>query len=143
MAEVLRKRNIFLLAYDVTDRNTFDYIKKFHPEVFGADQDGKPILVCAGKSERPEEDWAVSAQEAEEFSTTIGARFMKYSGRTGYGLDDDFARHIAANALLDLAGVNYRGPNKILQVRSVPKRWRLHLGAICEKVRNCFRNPSK
>ncbi|KAL6406558.1 hypothetical protein AUP68_09357 [Ilyonectria robusta] len=37
MAEVLRKRNIFLLAYDVTDRNTFDYIKKFHPEVFGAD----------------------------------------------------------------------------------------------------------
>lgn len=143
MTKILRKTNIFLLVYDVTDRNTFDHIKKFHAEVFGADQEGKPIWVCAGKCERPEEDWAVSAQEGEKFSTTIGARFMKYSGRTGYGLDDDFARQIATDALLDLAGVNYRGPGEVLQVRSAPKRWRLHLGAICEKVQNWFRKASK
>lgn len=143
MARILRERNIFMLVYDVTDRNTFDYIKKFHAEVFGADQEGKPIWVCAGKSERPQEDWAVSAQEGEQFSTTIGARFMKFSGRTGHGLDDAFAHQIATDGLLDLAGVNYRGPSKILQVRSAPKLWRVHLGAICEKVRNWFRNPSK
>ena len=83
------------------------------------------------------------AQEGEQFSTAIGARFMRFSGRTGHGLDDAFARQIATDGLLDLAGVNYRGPSKPLHANSALKVRYLHLRALWEKVKNLFREPSQ
>ncbi|KAH7143418.1 hypothetical protein EDB81DRAFT_934616 [Dactylonectria macrodidyma] len=117
-------------------------ISKMQHELFGADQQGKPIWVCAGKSERPLEDWEVLAQEGEEFSTSIGARFMNYSGRTGLGLDDAFMHQIATEGALDLAGANYLGPNQILHVVPPPKPWYHHLSAVCKAYEQVARNTS-
>ncbi|KAH7011088.1 hypothetical protein EDB80DRAFT_711230 [Ilyonectria destructans] len=146
MAVPLQGTNVFLLVYDVTDRRTFDFIKKVYTEVFGAEEQGRPICrpiwVCAGKSERPQEDWKVSAQEGEEFSTSIGARFLNFSGRTGLGLDDAFIHQIATEGVLDLAGANYRGPNQILY--DLPRElWYHHLSAMFKAVRDCFRKRSQ
>lgn len=138
MAVTLQGTNVFLLVYDVTDRRTFDFIKKVHAEVFKAEEQGRPIWMCAGKSERPQEDWKVSAQEGEEFSTSIGARFLNFSGRTGLGLDDAFIHQIATEGVLDLAGANYLGPNQILH--DPPREpWYHHLSAMFKAVRDCFR----
>ncbi|KAH7176982.1 hypothetical protein EDB81DRAFT_773871, partial [Dactylonectria macrodidyma] len=93
--KLVRNSDAFMLAYDVTDPCTLDYVKAAHRRFFGPLETGKPIWVCARGSFKPLENQRMSTEEGERFSEEIGAEFRCISVKEKVGLDEMFAQEVA------------------------------------------------
>jgi L-amino acid N-acyltransferase YncA len=58
------------------------------------------MFVIANKTDYDEKDWAVTAQEGEAFSATIGATFIPMSAKTGDGTGSDLLAKMTKLILL-------------------------------------------
>ncbi|KAH6891281.1 P-loop containing nucleoside triphosphate hydrolase protein [Thelonectria olida] len=132
----VRAGDAFLLVYDVAKRDSFESAVRTHRELLGPEQQqGKPVWVCATRSDRPPKDWVVSAQEGSEFSRTIGARFLSVSSKTGQGLDEAFVGQIVRKALLNRVLISPAGPGQDLHPKSPQEASCLPLFRVRNKLR--------
>ncbi|KAH7150286.1 hypothetical protein B0J13DRAFT_549875 [Dactylonectria estremocensis] len=73
----LRGTDGFLLVYDVTNRDSFEFLRTAHTKAFGYREAGKPVWVYGARTDRPQMERMVSAEEGEEFCENIEAKFLR------------------------------------------------------------------
>ncbi|KAM5386468.1 hypothetical protein ACJZ2D_000431 [Fusarium nematophilum] len=117
----MRESEAFVLLYDVTRRDSLDCLESAYDKLFKGET--RPIWVCAGKTDRPQTQWAVSIQEGEQFSKKLGARFLGVSAKTGENLDKTLAVEIATAAVSYKISkeANVAGPSQVLQAELEPE----------------------
>lgn len=116
---IMRHCEVCLYVYDVSDRSSFEAVKTYHELFFlerslersSCFQSCSPSclprppyrglnFVIANKIDCEEEDWAVSRDEGEAFSASIGGTFIPMSAKTGEGAYDDLLADMTRLVLL-------------------------------------------
>ena len=78
-----------LLLYDITNKNSFEALKRWHQELRDAAPAKIVIAVCGNKEDLVINE-AVSPDEAKEFAKEIGGFFKKTSAKTNQGIENAF-----------------------------------------------------
>lgn len=95
-----RDANAAIMVYDITKRDSFEGLKRWHKEL----QEFGPkdiVITIAGNKEDLVETEAISQEEVKEFASSIGALYRKTSAKTNYGVEQVF-RDIATKMNPDL-----------------------------------------
>lgn len=79
-----------LLVFDVTNRESFDHIKKWHSEVREHVQPHTILFVLVGQKSDLDGERAVSREEAEQLAEELGAPYVEVSAKTGLNVGDTF-----------------------------------------------------
>ncbi|XP_051577815.1 ras-related protein Rab-39A-like [Myxocyprinus asiaticus] len=85
-----------LLVFDLSDYNSFSYLKRWHTELIKSLHPHTAHFVLVGhKSDRNE--WEVTREEAELLASEFGAQYIEASAKTGHNVVESFemlTRHI-------------------------------------------------
>lgn len=95
-----RDANAAIMTYDITKRESFEGLKRWHQEL----QEFGPkdiVITIAGNKEDLVENEVVSPEEVKAFANSIGAIYRKTSAKTNYGVEQLF-RDIATKICPDL-----------------------------------------
>lgn len=79
-----------LLVFDMTNRESFDHIKKWHSEVREHVQPHTILFVLVGQKSDLDGERAVSREEAEQLAEELGAPYVEVSAKTGLNVGDTF-----------------------------------------------------
>ena len=77
------------LVYDVTDRNSFDHLRKWISDVDRLAQKGVCKLIIGNKVDLADKR-AVSREEGQAFADSIGAPFLETSAKTAQNVQEMF-----------------------------------------------------
>jgi small GTP-binding protein len=107
----LQDANSAILIYDITDKSTFESLKRWHHELIEVAGDNIVIAICGNKEDLiANED--VSPEEARMFAKSIGAIYRKISAKTNLGIEATFTE--IANRIFS-AGEVYESRGTTLQ----------------------------
>ncbi|CAD5218251.1 unnamed protein product [Bursaphelenchus okinawaensis] len=85
----------FLLVFALNDHSSFMNIRKFREKVRRAkDSDDVPVVVVGNKSDLPYR--AVTPQQIEELTQSLGCAYVETSAKTRQGVDDAFYEVVRA-----------------------------------------------
>lgn len=81
-----------VLVYDITDRPSFDRVKKWTKELRKMVGDSTKIClaIVGNKLDLERQGRAVDSEEAQKYAKSVGAAFFEVSAKTGSGVDDIF-----------------------------------------------------
>ena len=84
-----RDANAALLVYDITQKESFEGMKRWYEEV-KQNSNADIVVAIAGNKEDLIETEAVSQEEAIAYADSINALFKKTSAKSSYGIDQMF-----------------------------------------------------
>ncbi|KAL5277877.1 RAB21 family protein [Megaselia abdita] len=84
-----RSSNGAVLVYDITDQDSFEKVKNWVKELKKM-LGNEVVLVIVGNKTDLEKDRNVQTQEAEEYATSVGARYFETSAKLNEGIEDVF-----------------------------------------------------
>jgi GTPase KRas protein len=88
--EFMRNGEGFLLVYSITERLSFDNVKKFHQQILRVkNRDDVPIVLFANKCDL-EEERHVATVEGKNLAQQWGARFMEGSAKQNKNIKEAF-----------------------------------------------------
>ena len=78
--------------YDITDRPSFDRVKKWNKEIrkMVGDDTKICITIVGNKVDLERQSRAVDSKEAKKYADSVGASFSEVSAKTGFGVEDVF-----------------------------------------------------
>lgn len=111
-----------LLVYDVTDRETFESLKRWLSEVHGNADPNIKLMLVGNKSDL-EDQRAVETEEGTAFAQRHGLAFMEASAKSGDAVNDSFEKvieeifdhHVTRVKSLDAAAEGSQQDNVTLQ----------------------------
>ena len=138
----VREAEAVLLVYDVSKRVTFDWLDCAYRELLKP-QRKLPIWVCASRTERPQEEWAVSMEEAKEFCKKIGAKLFTFSAKNGKHIDTKFGAEIATAVIWNKIKDGYVGaPSQPYRVEDQQIAQCVPMSGLLEILMSVFRGRS-
>ena len=96
-----------VLIYDITKKDSFEGLKRWHHELISHGQTNIPVIIVGNKEDLVQTE-AVSQEEASEFAKSIGALYRKASAKTNIGIEQIF---------IDLASKIFPGYNEYPSAR--------------------------
>lgn len=84
-----RSSNGAVLVYDITDQDSFEKVKNWVKELQKM-LGNEVVLVIVGNKTDLEKDRNVNTEEAEEYATSVGARYFETSAKLNVGIEDVF-----------------------------------------------------
>jgi small GTP-binding protein len=78
-----------IMVYDITKRDSFDGLKRWHKELSDFGPKDIAILIAGNKEDLVQVE-AVSQEEAKGFANSIGALYKKTSAKTNVGIEQMF-----------------------------------------------------
>ena len=127
-----RDSDACILVYDITNRETFEGIKRWHSTVKSVVSDHAIFAVVGNKEDKFAKE-TVSQMEAKYFSNSIGAIFSKTSAKDGAGIKELFVE--ISQKLVGEDYLSYRDTIKSSNVTS--KATSLNPSIIIKKKRCC------
>lgn len=88
-----RNANGAILVYDITDRPSFERVRKWTKELRKMVGDRNKIcLIIVGNKLDLSRHRTVEAEEAKHYAKSVDANFIEVSAKTGSGIDDVFIK---------------------------------------------------
>jgi len=102
-----------ILVYDITDRPSFDRVKKWTKELRKMVGDTTKIClaIVGNKVDLERQGRAVDSDEAEGYARSVGATFREVSAKTGGGVEDVFVQ--LTKNLLDTVKPSHRSRSSL------------------------------
>lgn len=96
-----RSSNGAVLVYDITDQDSFEKVKNWVKELKKMLGNEVCIVIVGNKTDL-EKDRNIDSQEAEDYATSVGARYFETSAKLNEGIEDVFLDLSAAVGLFAL-----------------------------------------
>jgi small GTP-binding protein len=84
-----RKVDVAVLVYDITQRNSYEVLKKWYGELREYGPKNTVVIIVANKEDLVESE-EVDEDEASSFAQSIGAIYTRTSAKTNHGIDKIF-----------------------------------------------------
>jgi len=111
-----------MLIYDVTDRNSFENILKWHRQIKESTHRNIAVSLIANKIDLAE-NRTVSAAEGLALAKENGMDYVETSAKTGKNVENAFRRHIMAVAGLLPDGKRRQSDPSISTLPPLPEGW--------------------
>ena len=85
-----RDAKLIILVYDITDRLSFDGMKKWYEGLKKDGIDSDSVICIFGNKEDLIENEVVTLEEAKKYSDSINAIFKKTSAKLNIGIEEGF-----------------------------------------------------
>ncbi|AMD20128.1 HCL023Wp [Eremothecium sinecaudum] len=104
----IRASHVAIVVYDVTNRESFEYIDKWVEDVMNERGEGNVILCIVGNKNDLVDERKVTTEEAEKKSQVLNAKiFMETSSKVGYNVKNLFIKVV--KLILEFENVNDSG----------------------------------
>lgn len=102
-----------VLVYDITDRPSFDRVRKWTKELRKMVGDGTEICITivGNKLDLERTRRAVESEEARKYARSVGADFIEVSAKTGSGVEDVFVE--LTKKMLDTVKPSHRSRSSL------------------------------
>lgn len=98
----LHDANAALIIYDITKKNSFEALKRWHSELKEVAPPNIIVIICGNKEDLVANE-EVSPEEAKQYALSIGAFYKKTSAKTSQGIESAFKE--IANKIFDDAEI--------------------------------------
>mmetsp|Transcript_353 Transcript_353/g.769 ORF Transcript_353/g.769 Transcript_353/m.769 type:complete len:236 (+) Transcript_353:72-779(+) len=107
-----------VLVYDITDRPSFDRVRKWTKELRKMVGDTTKIClaIVGNKLDLERQSRAVDSEEAQKYAQSVGAAFSEVSAKTGSGVEDVFVD--LTKKMLDTVKPSHRARSSLADASS-------------------------
>mmetsp|Transcript_6166 Transcript_6166/g.11024 ORF Transcript_6166/g.11024 Transcript_6166/m.11024 type:complete len:236 (+) Transcript_6166:179-886(+) len=107
-----------ILVYDITDRPSFDRVRKWTKELrkMVGDSTKICITIVGNKLDLERQSRAVDSQEARKYAQSVGAAYLEVSAKTGSGVEDIFVE--LTKKMLDTVKPSHRSRSNLASASS-------------------------
>jgi len=107
-----------VLVYDITDRPSFDRVKKWTKELrkMVGDTTKICITIVGNKLDLERQSRAVDYKDAQEYAQTVGAQFSEVSAKSGKGVEEVFVE--LTKKMLDTVKPSHRSRSSLASASS-------------------------
>jgi len=88
--QYMRTGEGFLLVYNVTNRATFEALKRYHAQILRVKDSAYFPMILVGNKCDMEGQRQVTTQEGRDFARSLGCRFIETSAFTKINVDEAF-----------------------------------------------------
>mmetsp|Transcript_2143 Transcript_2143/g.4578 ORF Transcript_2143/g.4578 Transcript_2143/m.4578 type:complete len:235 (+) Transcript_2143:60-764(+) len=107
-----------ILVYDITDRPSFDRVRRWTKELrkMVGDSTKISITIVGNKLDLERQSRAVDSEEAQKYAQSVGASCLEVSAKTGSGVEDVFVQ--LTKKMLDTVNPSHRSRSSLANASS-------------------------
>jgi Ras-related protein Rab-21 len=107
-----------VLVYDITDRSSFDRVRKWNKELRKiVGESDKICIIIVGNKIDLQHQRAVDEDEVRNYANSVGASFMEVSAKTGMGVENAFVE--LTMRMLDTVKPSHRSRSSLASASGV------------------------